>query len=61
MNKFSVLRCKSKSQDNRDSTFCDGSSKCCLSMVDMSNRSDVYMGLVPAVGLLCLCSKGSST
>lgn len=30
-------------------------------MVNMANRSNVYMGLVPAVGLLCLCSKGSPT
>lgn len=42
-------------------TFRDGRCQGCLAMVNMANSSDVHMGFVPAVCLLCLRSKSPST
>lgn len=43
------------------STFSDGCSQGCLAMINMANCSNVHMGLVPTVCLLCLCSKAPAT
>lgn len=48
-----------KSSNVSDSTFCDGCSQGRLAVVYMANGSNVYVGLFPAVGFLCLCSKGA--
>lgn len=47
--------------DISSSTFCDGCCQGGLAMINMANCSNVHMGLVSAVCLLSLCSKGPPT